>query len=194
MAATGSLVAEFVGSILILGTIALAGGAALAWGDKLRRKFFVKSSDEYFEYRKKLLVNGTAVRSDIEATRERAVDAYARLLAFSENGHEASVREEHMARSREFLEQYQFGALLEKIEQTTKTIYDNRSEERFKARKDGRSPDEVGSGSLRDIVREVIFDTMPDPEIVDPFDTMMRPQTGESLPLPARNLRSSIVD
>lgn len=178
---------ELAGNLLILGSIAVAGGAALAWGDKLRRRFFVKSSDEYFEYRKKLLVNGIAVRSDVDATRERAVDAYARLLTFDEAGHEGRVQEEHIVRSREFLEQYQFGALLEKIELTASDIYDNRSEERFMARKEGRNPDDAGSGKIRDIVREVILDTMPAAEVVDPFDSMLRPS-----PDPAGNMMRTI--
>jgi hypothetical protein len=162
-------------NLVILGGLTLAGGAALAGGSKMWRRYFVKSSDEYYEKRKQLLVSGTAVRSDIDATKERAVDAYARLLAFEKHGHEGKVKDIHLDAAKRVLEKRSLEGLLEKIETTLNQIDDARDKAILEAQEQGADPSSIGSAYPRDIVREVVMDTMPVSEVVDPFESMLRP-------------------
>jgi hypothetical protein len=150
-----------------LGGTVFAAAYAISRASSAFKAWFVTTSEEYFEKRKALLVSGQAVRSDIQETRERAVSAYAGLIAFERGGAQATVDTIHKDLAQDALTHLPLGDMLREIELKMHALSVKRREEREDVAFRGGDRTAVGPVQMRDIVREVIMDRSPD--VVDPF-------------------------
>lgn len=150
--------------IAAIGGTAFAAGYAISKASASFKAWFVNTSEEYFEKRKELLFSGHAVRSDILETRDRALRAYAGLLAFDRGMPRIEDRDLKTAQSR-------FGdaplkTVIAGLQEMVHAIANEKARTGNKESVDFRS----GSSGLqpRDIVREVIMNDMR--ETVNPFE------------------------
>lgn len=150
-----------------LGGTVFAAAYAISRASSVFKAWFVSTSEEYFEKRKALLISGQAVKSDIRETRERAVRAYARLVAFERAGEQAALEQADLDFSQTVLRNLPLQAVLQKVEAKMERISEKRVEEVGRAIYAGADPASVGEVEMRDIVREVIMDRSPG--VVDPF-------------------------
>ena len=150
-----------------LGGTIFAAAYALSRASSAFKSWFVTTSEEYFEKRKELLVSGRAVRSDIRETRERAVNAYARLIAFEQGGAQATVETIHKTLAQDEISHLPLGDMLREIDLKLRELIVKRREERKDVAFRGGDPNSAGPSQTRDIVREVIMDRSPD--VTDPF-------------------------
>lgn len=150
-----------------LGGTVFAAAYAISRASSVFKAWFVSTSEEYFEKRKALLVSSQAVKSDIRETRERAVRAYARLVAFERAGGQAALEQADLDFSQTVLRNLPLQAVLKKVEAKMERISEKRVEEVGRAIYAGADPASVGEVEMRDLVREVIMDRSPD--VVDPF-------------------------
>ncbi|MFX4299896.1 hypothetical protein [Pseudosulfitobacter pseudonitzschiae] len=157
-----------IATIAGVGAGVLAGGYAIAKTSSVFRGFFVKNSSEYYDKRKSLLLSGMAMRDDIDETKERAIEAYARLLEFEGQGQNSVSPETCMIRARYQLKDLDLEKMISKIEKKSDEISEARIGAGDTAIIRGRDPSLVGPTKIRDIVREVIMDTMP-VGVIDPF-------------------------
>jgi hypothetical protein len=156
----------------LLKTAALGGtvGAAayvLHRASTAFKAWFVTTSEEYFQKRKELLVSGQAVKADILETRERAVLAYARLVAFERGGAQATLETTHTDFAKAALADLPLGEVLREIEEKVRDLTLKRRGELEGVIFRGEDRSSLGPIRSRDIVREVIMNRSPD--VVDPF-------------------------
>lgn len=150
-----------------LGGTVVAAAYVLSRASSAYRAWFVSTSEEYFQKRKELLVSGQAVKADILETRERAVTAYARLIAFERGGAQAPVETIHKDLAQDAFSDLPLGDVLREIEEKMRALSVKRREEREEVAFQGGDRTAVGPIRMRDIVREVIMDRSPN--VVDPF-------------------------
>lgn len=174
-AAGGGEGMEVVTGITLLVFAAVPLAIAMYKANKLYDHYLNKSSDAYYETRKKQLVQGSALDTDIHATKLRAVDAYARLLAFEENGFEGVVTQTNKNEAMDYLEEEGLKKTFDEIENVLSRISEARRIARREEYNNGADRDEVDRSAIRDVLREVVFDTMPREEVIDPFETRRAP-------------------
>lgn len=150
-----------------LGGTIFAAAYALSRASTAFKAWFVTTSEEYFEKRKELLVSGRAVKSDILETRERAITAYARLVAFDLGGPQATLTPAHLDFAQAALVDLPLGEVLQELNEKMRELTLGRREALRDVVLQGGDRTTVGSVRMRDIVREVIMDRSPD--VVDPF-------------------------
>jgi len=144
-----------------------AAAYAISSASSVFKAWFVTTSEEYFEKRKALLVSGQAVKSDILETRERAVQAYAGLIAFERRGGQAVLETPDLDLARMSLEDLPLGDVLKKLEVRMEGLREARLKDLERAIYAGDDPASVGPVRMRDILRDVIMDRSP--TVVDPF-------------------------
>jgi hypothetical protein len=150
-----------------LGGTIFAAAYALSRASSAFKAWFVTTSEEYFEKRKELLVSGRAVKSDILETRERAITAYARLIAFEEGGAQAGLETFHKDQAQDEISHLPLGDMLREIDLKLRELVVRRREERKDVAFRGGDRTAAGPIRTRDIVREVIMNRSPD--VTDPF-------------------------
>lgn len=150
-----------------LGGTGFAAAYVLSRASTAFKAWFVTTSEEYFEKRKELLVSGQAVKADILETRDRAVRAYAGLIAFERRGGAAVLESADLDLARLSLAELPLGEVLKKVEARMDGLRDARLRDLERAVYDGEDPATVGPIRMRDIVREVIMGRSPN--VVNPF-------------------------
>lgn len=150
-----------------LGGTVFAAAYVLSRASTAFKAWFVTTSEEYFQKRKDLLVSGQAVKSDILETRERAVTAYARLIAFERRGGQAVLESADLDLARLTLAEMPLGEVLKTLETRMEEIRTARLKEAERAIYAGEDPATVGPVRMRDLVREVVMSRSQN--VVDPF-------------------------
>lgn len=150
-----------------LGFTVYATALTISRASSVFKAWLVSSSEEYFEKRKALLISGRAVKSDINKTRERAVQAYAGLIAFERRGGQAVLETPDLNLARLSLEDLPLGEVLKKLEVRMEGLREARLKDLERAIYAGDDPASVGPVRMRDILRDVIMDRSS--TVVDPF-------------------------